>query len=348
MEKPLAENRSQTSVEEDQTAAQDRRAKGEFVRGVSGFRNAVGDESFPAEPNRYHLFVALNCPWCHRVTLARNTLGLQRSISLDVLFPNRTAEKDPAGPNLWQFAPELAAALTGAPLPECTAETATGQGHRLIRDLYAAEGSNERSVPILYDKQSRRIVSNESAEIIRMLNQWSAALGSALSDTERPNLYPCDVELRAEIENWNDRIYNAINNGAYKAGFSSDQAIYEKAFKAYFDLLAVLDTAFADGRPFLTGERFAEADLRLFPTLYRHDPIYYLRMKLNGAKILDYPNLWRWLCRVYALPGVSQSSSLEHCRQGYFGRSGNTVVPMGPLRPMPYPQAYLHPELARA
>ena len=210
------------------------------MRGVSGCRHAVGDMDFLAEPNRYHLFVALNCPWCQRVTLARNILGLQRSISLDVLFPNRTGEEDPAGPNLWQFAPELAAALTGAPLPECTAETATGQSYRLIRDIYAAEGSNERSVPILYDKQSRGIVSNESAEIIQMLNQWSAALGSALSDAERPNLYPCDADLRAEIENWNDRIYGAINNGAYKAGFSSDQAIYEKAFKAYFDLLTVL------------------------------------------------------------------------------------------------------------
>ena len=318
------------------------------MRGVSGCRHAVGDMDFLAEPNRYHLFVALNCPWCQRVTLARNILGLQRSITLDVLFPNRTDEEDPAGPNHRQFAPERAVALTGAPLPGCTAETATGQSYRLIRDIYAAEGSNERSVPILYDKQSRRIVSNESAEIIRMLNQWSVALGSALSDAERPNLYPCDAELRTEIENWNNRIYNAINNGAYKAGFSSDQAIYETAFKAYFDLLTVLDSALADGRLYLTGERFTEADLRLFPTLYRHDPIYYLRMKLNGAKILDYPNLWRWLCRVYALPGVSESSSLEHCRQGYFGRSGNTAVPIGPLRPMPYPQAYLHPELARA
>ena len=148
------------------------------------------------------------------MTLPRNILGLQQSITLDVLFPSRTGEEDPAGPNLWQFAPGRAAALTGAPLPECTAETATGQSLRLIRDLYAAEGSNERSVPILYDKQSRRIVSNESAKIIRMLNQWSAALGSALSDAERPNLYPFDAELRAEIENWNDCIYNAINNGA--------------------------------------------------------------------------------------------------------------------------------------
>ena len=106
MEKPLAENRFQTSVEEDQTAAQDRRAKGEFVRGVSGFRYALDDIDFPAVPNRYHLFVALNCPWCHRVTLARNILGLQNSITLDILFPNRTDEEDSAGPNLWQFAPE--------------------------------------------------------------------------------------------------------------------------------------------------------------------------------------------------------------------------------------------------
>lgn len=105
MEKPLAENRSQTSVEEDQTAAKDRRAKGEFVRGVSGFRYAVGDENFPAAPNRYHLFVALNCPWCHRVTLARNVLGLQRSITLDVLFPNRTGEEDPAGRGFLRIRP---------------------------------------------------------------------------------------------------------------------------------------------------------------------------------------------------------------------------------------------------
>jgi putative glutathione S-transferase len=280
------------------------------------------------------------------VTLPRNILGLQQSITLDVLFPNRTGEEDPAGPNLWQFAPRRAAALTGAPLPECTAETATGQSLRLIRDLYAAEGSNERSVPILYDKQSRRIVSNESAKIIRMLNQWSAALGSALSDAERPNLYPFDAELRAEIENWNDCIYNAINNGAYKAGFSSDQVIYAQAFKMYFATLDQLDDLLSDGRPFLTGASFTEADLRLFPTLYRHDPIYYVRMKLNGGRILDYPYLWRWMCRVYALDGVESAGSLIHREQGYFGRAWNGVVPAGPFKPMAYPEAYEHPNLA--
>ena len=135
---------------------------------------------------------------------------------------------------------------------------------------------------------------------------------------------------------------------AYKAGFSSNQAVYVTAFKNYFDTLASLEARLAsDDRPFLTGDKFTEADLRLFPTLYRHDPVYYVRMKLNGAKILDYPNLWRWTCRVYALPGAAQSNSLNHCRQGYFGRSWNNVIPLGPFIPMTYPKAYEHPDLAR-
>ncbi len=343
---PLIKTSPQTSVEEDQTSAASRREKGEFVRGVSGFRSVLDDVNFPVEPGRYHLFIALNCPWCHRVTLARNILGLQNSISMDVVFPNRTDEDDPEGPKLWQFAPERIASLTRAPLPECTAETATGQSFRLVRDIYDAEGSTERSVPILYDKQRHCIVSNESAEIIRMLDQWAEQLGSVLSEINRPNLYPRDKNIQTKINTLNDRVYVAINNGAYKAGFSSDQLVYEKAFKAYFDMIAEIDINLADGRSFLIGETFTEADLRLFPTLYRHDPVYYLRMKLNGAKIVDYPNLWRWLCRVYAKPGVASSCSLIHCRQGYFGHSWNQVIPIGPNFPMPYPEAYLHPELA--
>ena len=343
MKKPVAA----TSVEENQTDAVRRRHKGEFVRGISGFRNLLGGADFPAEPGRYHLFVALNCPWCHRVTLARNVLGLQDSISLDIAFPGRTGEDDPIAPNLWEFNPGRIATLTGAPLPECTAETGTGQNHRLVKQIYAAEGSAEGSVPILYDKYSKRIVNNESAEIIRMLNTHAQALCSAHSDADRPDLYPNKGALQEEIDALNTEIYTHINNGAYKAGFSSDQAVYAAAFKAYFDMLASLEARLeSDGRPFLTGNRFTEADLRLFPTLYRHDPVYYVRMKLNGARILDYPNLWRWLCRVYALPGVSESNALEHCRQGYFGRSWNNVVPLGPFSPMPYPMAYNHPELA--
>ncbi|WP_425037884.1 glutathione S-transferase C-terminal domain-containing protein [Primorskyibacter sp. S187A] len=333
------------STQEDQAQAPARRARGEFVRGVSGFRHALGDADFPAVPGRYHLFVALNCPWCHRVTLARNVLGLQDSITLDVAFPNRTGEDDPRGPNLWEFSPERVATLTGAPLPECTRETGTGRGLRLAKDIYAAEGSEEQSVPILYDKIAKRIVSNESADIIRMLDLHARALGSTLP--QRPRLRPNDPTLIAQIDALNAQIYTTINNGAYKAGFSSDQAVYQSAFEAYFATLAALEDRLSDGRPFLTGDRFTEADLRLFPTLYRHDPVYYLRMKLNGAHILDYPHLWRWLCRVYGMDNVAEAGSLIHCRQGYFGRSWNGVVPLGPTHPTPYPEAYAHPELAR-
>ncbi|MEM1363357.1 MAG: glutathione S-transferase C-terminal domain-containing protein [Pseudomonadota bacterium] len=342
----MARGPSDSSVQEDQTNAASRRAQGEFVRGVSGFRHSIGDPNFPPEPGRYHLYVALNCPWCHRVTMARSVLGLQESISMDVAFPNRTGDDDPAGPNLWEFTPTRIARLTGAPLPECTTETATGQGLRLAKEIYRKEGSEEQSLPILFDKTSQRIVSNESAEILGMFDRHSKALGSRLPDDMRPVLIPKDETLRAEIAALNEQIYVTINNGAYKAGFSTDQAVYRAAYNAYFETLNRLEERLSDGRPFLTGDAFTEADLRLFPTLYRHDPVYYLRMKLNGARILDYPQLWRWLCRVHDLEGVAEAGSLVHCRQGYFGRSWNGVIPEGPMRPMPYPEAYGFPDLA--
>jgi len=343
----MANKLTDTSVEESQANAQNRRATGEFVRGVSGFRRSLGSAEFPAEPGRYHLYVALNCPWCHRAILARNVLGLQDSISLDIAFPSRTDEQDPVAPNLWEFNPDRVATLTNSILQECTTDRASGKSYRLIKDIYTAEGSSEASVPILYDKRTKRIVNNESADIIRTLNANAAALGSSIDDTTRLNLYP--EPLRDQIDELNARIYTNINNGAYKAGFSSKQSVYAEAFDTYFDTLAHLDALLSsDGRAFLTGDTFTESDLRLFPTLYRHDPVYYVRMKLNGARILDYPKLWRWLCRVYALPGVAQSNSLVHCKQGYFGRSWNNVVPMGPMLPMSYPEAYLHPELSES
>jgi len=339
------------TIEESQTDAVERRARGEFVRGVSGFRSVLGkDPSFPVEPDRYHLFVAYNCPWCHRVTLARNILGLEENITIDVAFPNRTLSDDPVAEGLWEFNPQRIAALTGSNLPECTAETATGKQFRLAKQIYEAEGAEETSLPILYDKKNKRIVSNESADIIRMLNRQAGDLGSSLSNADRPDLYPeadSSAPIREKIDELNDLVYININNGAYKAGFSSSQEVYATAFTNYFNALDELENRLAaDNRPFLTGSAFTEADLRLFPTLYRHDPVYYVRMKLNGARILDYPHLWRWLCRVYALQGVASSNSLVHCRQGYFGRSWNNVVPLGPLRPMAYPDAYEHPELA--
>ncbi|NVK32125.1 MAG: glutathione S-transferase C-terminal domain-containing protein [Gammaproteobacteria bacterium] len=333
-----------TATEESQADIDARRASGEFVRGVSGFRGAIGADDFPPEPNRYHLYVALNCPWCHRVTLARNVLGLADSITLNVAFPSRTDADDPSGENLWQFAPDKVPAYTGHPLPECTLDTASGHNFRLVKSLYEREGSDEKSVPVLFDKQSGRIVSNESAEIVRMLNTHAAALGSHLPEHARPDLYP--AALASDIDALNTLIFNTINNGAYKAGFSSDQAVYAAAFEQYFDTLNTLENRLSDGRAFLMGDAFTEVDLRLYPTLYRHDPIYYVRMKLNGARVLDYPNLWRWLCRVYAIPGVPESNSLDHCKIGYFGRSWNGTIALGPILPMGYPEAYQHPALA--
>ncbi|MEM9331955.1 MAG: glutathione S-transferase C-terminal domain-containing protein [Pseudomonadota bacterium] len=342
----MTKRKPDRSVEEDQENAETRRRTGEFVRGVSGFRHSIGDPEFPAEPDRYHLFVAFNCPWSHRATLARGILGLQKTITMDVAFPSRTNNDDPSGPNLWEFNPTRSAALTGEPLPECTDETGTGKRLRLTKEIYALEGSAEQSVPILYDKRSGRIVNNESAEILRMLDKYADALGSTIATAIRPRLCPDDSQAQVELKELNHLIYASINNGAYKAGFSSDQNVYAAAFAAYFHALSELESKLAsDERPFFLGDQFTEVDLRLFPTLYRHDPIYYVRMKLNGARILDYPNLWRWLCRVYAIEGVKQSSSLIHCRQGYFGRSWNNTIPLGPVFPMTYPEAYEHPNL---
>ena len=197
---------SASAIEEDQTNAAQRRAQGDFVRGVSGFRHAIGDVDFPAEPDRYHLFVAFNCPWSHRASLARGILGLENAITMDVAFPSRTNEDDPVAPNLWEFNPDRISTITGNVLSECTNETGTGKNLRLTREIYGLEGSDEQSVPILYDKKQNRIVNNESAEIIRMLDRWASALGSEMPDGERPELYPEAQFLRNEIETLNELI----------------------------------------------------------------------------------------------------------------------------------------------
>ena len=179
-----------------------------------------------------------------------------------------------------------------------------------------------------------------------MMNQNAASLGCGLAHDERSDPYPADQGVRSQIDALNGRIHEAINNAASKAGFSSDQSAYEAAFHKYFNMLEELNALLQDGRAYLTGEAFAEADLRQLPTLYRHEPVYYLHIKLNGAKIFNYPHLRRWLCRVYALPGVAESGSLTHWLQGYFGRSWNGIIPLAPRQPKPYPEAYHHSELA--
>ncbi len=268
---------------------------GEFVRGRSGFRDRIEPES-----GRYHLYLAANCPWCHRVALTHGIKGLHDDVSIAWLHFRRHPEQG------WQFRPDV----DGFGADEV-------MGIEFIRELYEREGSAEKSVPVLFDRVEQRIVNNESAEIIRLLD-WPG---------RGPTLTPLD-RLR-EIDAMNAWIYRDINNGAYKAGFSSNQAAYEAAFDRFFAAMDRLDDLLADRR-WLLGDDLTEADVRLFPTLFRFDHVYYTRMKLNLRRVRDYAHLSRWVRDFWALDGVVAASDLEQCKQGYFGRHGDELVPVGP------------------
>lgn len=311
------------------------RASGAFVRGASAVRSWIGTKEFPAEPNRYHLYVAFNCPWCHRVVLARALLGLGVSISMDVAFPTRTSEKDAKGRDgLWTFKPDGMLVPNGQTVkfPECTADSIFG--FSTVAEIYDKYDIPQKSLPLLIDKHSMKIVNNESAELLRMFGLYATALGG----TPVIDLYP--EAYRAEIDQVNDWVYHEINNGSYKAGFTSSQAHYEDACRTYFAALGKCDKILAN-RKFLVSDDVTEADIRLFPTLFRHDPVYYNRFKLNLAFLTAYPNVFRWMRTMYTeVPGVrttSGASYLQHCKQGYYGRSGANTIPLGPPG---YPDCY--------
>lgn len=314
-------------MEEDQTGAQAKRKRGEFVRGVSQQRRWVtrdgdGVEELPAEKGRYHLYVANNCPWCHRVMLARAVLGLQDVISVDVLFYRRDPEKG------WQFLPDDELLREDELVHKerlygngRVAKIDSINGLQYVPQIYELVGSKERSVPILFDKKSNTIVNNESAEIVRMFSQGF----SAFHGQNAPNLYP--APLKTEIDSLNEWIYKDINNGAYKAGFSSSQTVYERAYEQYFEAFKRLEKILRSRR-FLTGEHPTEADIRLFPTVVRHDPVYYNRFKLNKGMVRgNFPRLARWMDDMWRLNGVKEATNIEHCVRGYFGRTGNQLVP---------------------
>ncbi|XP_006817295.1 glutathionyl-hydroquinone reductase YqjG-like [Saccoglossus kowalevskii] len=299
---------SNVSVQEDQTDKDARRARGEYVRGVGAARNWIttdGSTGFKAEANRYHLYIANNCPWCHRCVLTRSVKGLQDVISMDVCWYRRDEDKG------WQFNPDI---------PGCTPDTVNGK--KYIIDIYKMSGLKQSSVPILWDKQTKQVVNNESAEIIRMLNsefnQWAK---------ESINLYP--PSLRGEIDDFNSWIYPEINNGVYKAGFAKSQEAYDVAVKVVFQALDRLDKILSNRR-FLCGDQLTEADIRLFPTLFRFDHVYVVRFKCNKKMLQDYDNLGEYIKDIYQYSGVAMASNLDHCVKGYFGRSGNGIVPIGP------------------
>ncbi|MEL6759635.1 MAG: glutathione S-transferase C-terminal domain-containing protein, partial [Myxococcota bacterium] len=195
-------------------------------------------------------------------------------------------------------------------------------GYRYVRELYERIESSEKSVPILWDKKRKTIVNNESAEIIRM---FDAAFDSLAPETA--TLVP--EELENQINRLNAFTYHAINNGAYKAGFSSSQDAYEAAHQRLFEALDVVEEMLR-GRRFLLGTRLTEADVRLFPTIFRFDAVYFTRFNLDARQIRDLPNTQRWLEHMLAIPEIASASNLDHARKGYFGRTGNELVPLGP------------------
>jgi len=297
---------SDAGTEESQSQAS---LPGTWVRKTSAHRARISAEPgspHPVEANRYHLYVSHNCPWSHRASLVRGLLGLEEAVGRDVTYYRRDPERG------WQFNPTE---------PGCTPDTLFGS--KFITDIYEREQSTERSVPILFDKVAGKIVSNESADIVRMFGTELRELGTRPLD-----LYP--EAHRPRIDQLNTWIYHRINNGAYKAGFSSAQAAHDEAADALFDALDSLDQILSD-KKFLCGDEVTEADLRLFPTVFRFDHVYYTRFLLNRKRINDYEHLSRWRRDFFLLPGVNEASNLDQCKKGYFGRTGNGFVPVGPV-----------------
>ena len=294
---------------------------GQFIRAASQFRNFItpdgapgptGSAGFKAESGRYHLYVSYACPWAHRTLIFRKLKGLEEHISVSVVH-FLMLEKG------WVFKPE-----EGATPDHLFGAAALSEIYTRADPLY----SGRVTVPVLWDKQSGTIVNNESAEIIRMFNSaFDGITGSNL------DFYPED--LRAEIDELNAYVYDAINNGVYKCGFATAQSAYEKNFDTLFAALDKLEQRL-DGQKYLFGDRLTEADWRLFTTLVRFDPVYVGHFKCNLRRIVDYPNLYRYLRDLYNHAGVKDTVNFHHIKHHYYGShktiNPNGIVPLGPLQ----------------
>jgi len=292
---------------------------GHFVRKESHFRNWVtadgsagpsGKSGFKAEAGRYHLYVALACPWAHRALIFRILKRLDSMISVSVVHWFMGAEG-------WTFADGEGV------IPDSI------NGAKRLYEVYTKADpsySGRVTVPVLWDKSQNTIVNNESAEIIRMFNSAFDKIGATPGD-----FYP--AELRSEIDALNSRIYDTVNNGVYKAGFATTQGAYEEAVEPLFETLDMLETRLSTRR-YLCGERITEADWRLFTTLVRFDAVYVGHFKCNKRRIVDYPNLWGYARDLYQQPGVAQTVNFTHIKRHYYQShesiNPTRIVPVGP------------------
>jgi glutathionyl-hydroquinone reductase len=293
--------------------------KGRFVRSAAQFRNWItadgtagpsGRAGFKAEVNRYHLYVSYACPWANRTLIFRKIKGLEKMISLSVVHWHMAEEG-------WTFDDGegvIVDPIFNAPY---------------LRDIYLKANniySGRVTVPVLWDKKTNTIVSNESSEIIRMFNSAFDDLGAAEGD-----YYP--ENLRKDIEVLNTRIYDTINNGVYKAGFATTQEAYEEAVIPLFETLDWLEQRLLTRR-YLIGNHITEADWRLFTTLIRFDPVYVGHFKCNLKRLADYPNLWAYTRDLYQQPGIAETINMIHIKNHYYGSHASInpsgVVPLGP------------------
>lgn len=293
---------------------------GKFIRSQSQFRNWItadgsagpsGGDGFAAESGRYHLYVSFACPWAHRALIFRALKGLEDHISVSVVHPDMLG-------NGWTFD----TGFNGA-----TGDTLNGQDFAYQIYTLADPGYSGRvTVPILWDKTRKTIVSNESSEIIRMFN---SAFDRLTGNTD--DYWP--KGQRDAIEKVNARIYDTLNNGVYKSGFASSQSAYETAVLPLFDTMDWLEQRLSENR-YLLGDQITEADWRLFPTLIRFDPVYHGHFKCNRRRVVDYPNLWAYTRELYQWPGVAQTVHFGHITRHYYYSHENVnptrVVPIGP------------------
>jgi putative glutathione S-transferase len=285
---------------------------GEFRRQASAFRDRVagdGSTAYPAESGRYHLYVSWACPWAHRAVIGRRLKGLEDAIGLSVVDPIR----DERG---WRFS-------GGEHVDRAEGFSYLSEAYRLTDPTF----DGRVSVPVLWDRKTRRIVNNESGDILRMLNDGFGDLADDAID-----LYP--EPLRPEIDALNDRIYEGLNNAVYRAGFTTRQAVYEREVIGIFELLDLLDERLATRR-YLFGDAPVETDWRLFTTLVRFDAVYAIHFKCSLRRVVDYASLWPYVRDLYAIPGIAETVRFDEIRAHYY-RTHPMINPSGlvALRPV--------------
>jgi putative glutathione S-transferase len=298
----------------------DETSQGEFVRQDDAFRDWVradGSSGYPAVAGRYHLYVSLACPWACRTIIVRKLRDLESAIGMTVVDPIR----DERG---WAF--RDGPGYSKDPI----------NGFRFLREAYLATDPGYKgrvTVPVLWDKQTKRIVSNSDDDIMRMFETEFNALSSNKLD-----LYPS--QFRAEIDQLNELIYQTVNNGVYRAGFATTQAAYERAAYRVFETLDSLEQRLS-ARRYLFGATPLETDWRLFVTIVRFDAVYYGHFKCNLRRIIDYPNLFGYLKDLYQIPGIAETVNFDHIKRHYYithdDINPTRIVPIGPLQDLTAP-----------